>query len=731
MRDHLTKPANNVTLIPYVAAITLSSFLLFLIQPLSAKAMLPLYGGVPAVWNTCMMFFQGMLLAGYFYTYLITRYLSVTSQRLCHLVLIAASALMLPITWNALLVPANLHPILYVIALLFSKISLPLFVISTTAPLVQNWFGRTSHPDASDPYFLYSASNIGSLLALFSFPLLLEPFIGRQLLSYLWSVAYGVFALLIMSIAVKQCNQPVNIIAALSSTEREKICWVQRGHWLLLSFAPSSLLLAVTQYITTNIASTPLLWILPLTLYLLTFIIVFARKPLISHQWMVREMPYFLIFPLITLTQFTHAAPAWQLIVFHLMGFFALAMACHGELAIRRPDKSRLTEFYLWMSLGGFLGGIFNSLIAPLVFHGIYEYYIALCICVLLCPAAIKDNNKQLGFRLPLIIIVILFGTYLLHQHYSQIHYTKQLFAVIELAVITMIILNHQRPKIFALNLAIIFIYAQATARSSYGELIWQSRNFFGVSQVYNDKRLNLHIYIDGVTLHGAQLYPDTSGSKTALTYYQPVDRIANFLSKSFSTDKTVHVAIAGLGAGTISCMFRHDVVTFYEINPTVIKIATNPTMFTYLLNCPPKGGIIAGDARYNINHAPEHYYNIILLDAFSSDVIPAHLLTIDAMNVYLHKLKYNGVLIFNITNTYADLKPLLAAMAKQLHLIALEFDHLPGTPFEYHSNWVVLTKNMAVAEGLHQRFDWKKMIDTESALVWTDDYSNILRVLK
>jgi spermidine synthase len=707
----------------YIVVITLSSFLLFLIQPIAAKTLLPILGGVPAVWNTCMVFFQGVLLAGYLYAYLLSRYLSGRQQCLLHFSLSALSLSMLPVLISHLPPMSNSHPILYVLSTLLATISLPLFLLSATAPLVQNWFGHTNHPDAKDPYFLYSASNTGSLLALISFPLLLEPFIGRQTLSLTWSGLYGAFLLLLLLIGLQQRQQPITLDKNIPNPRR----WQQRGYWLLLSFAPSSLLLAVTQFITTNVASIPLLWILPLALYLISFIIVFSRRPIISHEWIVNQAPYFLIFPLISLTQITFAAPASQLIAFHLLGFFALVMVCHGELAAARPDKLRLTEFYFWMSLGGFMGGMFNSLIAPFIFNDVYEYYIAICLCLFLSPAIAKSKMPLRAWVThPLIIIALLSAAYFVQHYLHPFAYTSLSVTLIEIAAITMIILWHQWPRLFALNVAILFLFSQSLVWSSFGELIWHSRNFFGVSRIYSDRETNLHVYIDGVTMHGAQVLSDTSGKKT-LTYYRPIYQLA----ASFKQDKPINIAIAGLGAGTLSCAFKNTHMTFFEINPAVADIAKTPEFFTYLKECPPQGGIILGDARNEIARTPNHAFDIILLDAFTSDSIPVHLITIDALKLYLSKLSTNGLLIFNVTNTHVDLKPLLYAMAKELNLQILSYDNSPKASLEFPSNWIILTDNQQTADTLKRQYNWRTLSYANPPAAWTDDFSNILRALK
>ena len=719
-----------------IFTITLSSFLLFFIQPLAAKELLPLFGGVPAVWNICMMFFQGLLLLGYGYAYINTRFLTGSLQRIVHFSLIAMSILMLPILWEGMHPAIGSDPAVNVLWLLANKLILPLFVLSSTASLVQYWFGRTNHPHAKDPYFLYSASNVGGLGALLSFPFLFEPFVGLQHLSLYWSAAYCIFALG-LAVTVLQCahhvfspRKPVAVVVA------DEITGWRRLQWLLLSFAPSSLLMGVTQYITTDIVATPLFWILPLTLYLMTFIIAFARKPIISHAWMVREQSFFLIFPLLALGKNAVATNTFELIAFPLLGFFVLAMVCQGELVRTRPRTSHLTEFYLWIALGGFLGSVFNGLIAPLLFNGIYEYYMAFCLCILLRPWPKVNGQYQWrkwDFLLPLLIMTVLAAAYLLYSVYHQASFYKWFDLFVELAIITVIVIWCQRPFRFAACLAVLFVYAQLMPGMTYGHLLWQSRDFYGVTRVYKNDQLDLHILLSGSTVHGLQLLSHPQDFTSAVSYYQPVQDITGLMNKENSSYR---VAIAGLGSGTLSCFFRKsDIVTFYEIDPAIVKVAETPAYFTYLQHCPPQGGIVLGDARLSMANAPSHKLDLVIIDAFSSDSIPVHLITREALALYLEKMSPNGLLLFHISSRHLNFNSVLATLADQMHLEAYwnnaDLSKADNHNFQFVSDWVVLTANKALVKKLTQELHWKKLAFSQKPLVFTDDFSNILRVLK
>lgn len=715
-------------LITCIFATALSSFLLFVIQPLAAKTLLPIFGGVPAVWNICLLFFQGMLLLGYAYAHVIAKFFKLKTQWVMHFLMIMISVSMLPIVFKQLHVN-QLTPALNVLYLLARDLFFPLFIVSSTAPLIQLWYSRTPHLHAEDPYFLYSASNVGSLLALMMFPFLLEPFFGVHNLTQYWSALYAVF-LGMLGLAAWQCR----VVAAPSIKENMKsaVTWQQRCSWLLLSFAPSSLLMAVTQYITTEIVATPLLWILPLTIYLLCFIITFAAKPIISHQWMVREQSLFLIFPLISLSKVTLTLPAWQLILFHLSGFFALVMVCLGELVKKRPDKTALTDFYLWIGIGGFLGGCFNALIAPLIFNNIYEYYVAFCLCLALRPWPKSWHWQHRGWLLSLGIALVLsinYFIFVVHDSLFLQHFPflKWLDLFIVIAVITVIMVYDKQPMRYAVNVAILFFFAQGLPGFGHHDLLWQDRNFFGVTRVYKNDATHLHMLMNGSTLHGLEVVNKPMQFNRLTSYYQPLALVATLKGQE---KNSLQVAIAGLGTGALSCQFRpHDQVSFFEIDPQVIHIANNPQFFTYLTKCPPKK-IMLGDARIQLNSSHEQYDEIII-DVFSSDAIPLHLFTREAVQAYLNKLSPDGVLVFNISNRHVNLAPVLIGIGQQLKMNVLQLQSAPAADlFQLASDWVILTNNQKIIAQLTQH-SWKKVTSDSNVSVWTDDFSNIVRYLK
>lgn len=719
-----------MNLVLSVISIVLGSFLLFVIQPLAAKALLPYFGGVPSVWNVCMMFFQGMLLLGYTYVYFLSRVPRQTLQYWIHFAVALASLIMLPIAWHGVDMAGNMAPALHVLLILLAMLGLPLFVVTATAPLAQAWFSRTKHPHAKDPYFLYASSNIGSLIALFGFPVLLEPWLGLQQLFLGWSILYGVF-LCALSITVFVNLGSLKGKIKKTNISTKTITWQQRGYWVVLSFAPSSLLLAVTQYITTDVASVPLLWIFPLAIYLVAFIIAFSRKPLISHEWIVREQGIFLVFPLLAILAMSNAIPAAQIVACHLVGFFALTLVCVGELVARRPDKSHLEEFYVWMALGGVLGGFFNSIIAPVIFNSIYEYYIAIVLCLLLRPWQQKATEKASllhGAIVPSAVILLLAFSLAIKPLALNLVGDKDLLTLLSMAVIVAIVIIYaRRPIILASSVAILFAFVLTHTSMNAGRLIWQGRSFFGVTRVYSHDDLKLHTLVNGNTLHGMEILGDPGNDNKNITYYSSAKLVGQLYQQNIKR----HIGVVGLGAGTTSCLFnKGDEVSFFEIDPNVVNLAENENYFTYLKRCPPKGGILIGDGRLLIQEKTDHYFDILVIDAFSSDAIPVHLITQEAVKTYLTKLKQDGVIAFHISNRHLNLMYVLSAIKDNLGAYGAEYYEASHHGNILPSNWVVLSRDKSFIERLALLPHWQELKKVNKSFVWTDDFSNILRVM-
>ncbi|RZV49135.1 MAG: class I SAM-dependent methyltransferase, partial [Pseudomonadales bacterium] len=482
---------NRIVPLVYTGTIALSAILLFWVQPMFAKMILPMLGGAPAVWNTSMLLFQATLLAGYAYAHYSTQMLDVRRQSILHLLLLVAAFLVLPIAVAANWSPPTEHsPVAWLIALLAFSIGLPFFVLSATAPLLQKWFAHTNDRDASNPYFLYAASNFGSIIALLLYPVLLEPFLGLNEQSKAWTLGYGVLAILMAACAFLLRRafvaEPGAKQRAVAAELNADVDWRLRTRWVILALVPSSLLLGVTTHITTDIASVPLFWVAPLAIFLMTFVIVFSKRPIIKHKWIVSIHAY-----LVLAFVFVLYVPLLSVrisLLLHLVMFFVTAMLCHGELAKNRPAASHLTEFYLFMSLGGVLGGAFNALLAPVIFNSSLEYPIAIALACALRPVLKEGRGGRiaLDILLPLLVGAAVLVLLMLPDASSWIAENRAA-STITASVIGMVVFGFSpRPLRFALGIAVLLIAMNNLMGNQQSTLLAQ-RNFFGMHTVKQD----------------------------------------------------------------------------------------------------------------------------------------------------------------------------------------------------------------------------------------------------
>ena len=732
--------------------------LLFAVQPMFSKMVLPMLGGTPAVWNTCMLFFQTALLAGYLYAHVTTKWLDVRKQSLLQLVLFALTFLTLPVAVASGWKPNGSEmPVWWLAGLLTVSLGAPFFMLSTGAPLLQRWFSESGHPAAANPYFLYAASNLGSMVALLAYPLLLEPHLRLAQQSELWTIAYVLLVLLIASCAYvvrrgmvgaaalePSATRPVaadaiaadvdafNAMPVATETAEHLSVW-RRARWVLLSFVPSSMLLAVTTYLATDVASIPLLWIVPLALYLLTFVIVFARKVVIfRHTFAVWLQPPFVLILAVAIAlmmqrSVTALAPT------HLAAFFLTALVCHGELAKDRPSVSHLTEFYLWMSVGGVLGGVFNVIVAPQIFDSVLEYPIAIILAALLRPTLAKrsDTDRVLDFVLPAILCALI--VVLMRSGFPPPKWGAKAPVWI-FGVYALVVLCFQRHSLrFALGVAAIFVGA-ALGRGKDETLLFRGRSFFGVYRVMAYPKH--HALQNGTTTHGGQsIYPQFA--REPLTYYHREGPLGQSFAWLMRKNPDRRVAIVGLGTGTVACYGHSDEKwTFYEIDPLIERIAFNPKYFTYLRDCPPTKRIILGDARLSMTQAPDSSYNFIVLDAFSSDAIPVHLMTREALQLYLRKLAPGGSIAFHISNRYLNLEPVLVELARDAKLAGIVGADTAITPaqsmsYKMNSRWIVLSRKASDHALLAIQPGWYVLAPKADVGVWTDDFSNVFSVFR
>jgi hypothetical protein len=745
-------------LIVYALAIFVSALLLFIVEPMFARMILPLLGGSPSVWNTAVVFYQAMLLLGYVYAHAATRWLGVRRQAALHVLLLLLPLLALPIGIPAGWVPpTQTNPALWLLALLLVAVGLPFFVVSASSPLLQTWFAATRHRAAADPYFLYAASNVGSMLALLAYPLLIEPSLGLREQSWLWAGGYLLLAALIGVCAVLVRRAPAAPIAATPAGAPpapavEPLSVRRRGRWVLLAFVPSSLMLSVTTYLSTNIAPIPLLWVIPLAIYLLTFILVFMRRPILPHALVLRALPI-VILPLIITLVAQATQPIWLLIGLHLVVFFVATMACHGAIARDRPPPAHLTEFYLWMSAGGVLGGLFNALLAPLLFTTVIEYPLVLVLACILLET--KDQRRKtntssdtsvvrppsfvlrpwlLDLGLPAaigaLVVVAILGARSAGMSDTPLG-LGLMFGVPSLLCFSL----SRRPLRFGLAIGVILL-ASTLHTSGQGQVLHAERSFFGIHRVLLDATGQFHSLAHGSTRHGMQSLDPVSRDEP-LTYYSRGGPIGQVLADLSGRHPGVRVAAIGLGAGSLACYKQPDQQwTFYEIDPSVVRIARDPAYFTYLGDCAPEAGMVLGDARLSLTSAPDHGYDLIVLDAYSSDSIPMHLITREALALYMRKLAPGGVLAFHISNLYLDLKPALGNLAADAGLAGLSRDDLVISAEEQASGkngsqWAIMGRSASDLGAPAGDPRWLPLAPQPGTAVWTDDYSSILSAFR
>jgi len=684
-----------------------------------------------------MLFFQVLLLAGYSYVLFTTAWIGPRKQAVLHVVIVLLSTLYLPLTLTGSFgsVSEQKYPALWLFAYLLSAIGVPIFLISTTSPLLQKWFTWTGHVSANDPYFLFAVSNAGSLLALISYPLLLEPNLKLSRQSQLWVVGYVVFLVLsLVCVLLLWKSSRSENVDDVQTVQKSPITLTRRLYWILLAFIPASLLFGVTSYVTTEIAPTPLLWTIPLALYLVTFILAFARKLTLPERLLNTALGGLAL--LLTLVIVANATePTTAIVLLHLSFFFVAALVCHGSLASDRPHATRLAEFYLCVAIGGMFGGLFNTLIAPMAFKTLIEYPLVIVLACLIRPREITDDSSRdrlLDFVLPLGAGLVTIGLVFLVNQYD----VRPAVAVAIIFGIPLVIINHRfrnRPVRFALALGAVMlgsvVYSETINRTLHDE-----RNFFGTLSVRLDPSGATRILFHGNTIHGRQfINPSLQGEP--LSYFHREGPLGQIFNAFNDHPASPNVAVVGLGAGSMACYSRPDQNwTFYEINPAVISIAQNREYFTYLQKCavgPTK--IILGDARLQLQNAPDHHYGLIVLDAFNSDAIPVHLMTQEAIALYMSKLATGGMLAFHISNRSLKLNTVLADLAGRNSSVSLSFADGEYDPVRGKdpSEWLVMAQQSPALDSLAQNPRWRALQSREDADVWTDDFSNILRVFR
>ncbi len=692
-----------------------------------ARMALPTLGGAPSVWNTALVFYQGTLLLGYLYAHWASK--AISNRRLIwvHAVVLLLALVSLPIRLPMIgRPPTSGSPILWLLTQFTVGIGLPFFAVSTTSPLIQRWFSHIGHRQSDNPYFLYAASNLGSLLALILYPILVEPQFKLAEQSLAWSMGYGLLILLIVScmVLVVRKDPEIERHHAESQPKAESILIRRRFRWILLAFVPSSLLMGVTTHITTEIAAVPLLWVLPLSIFLLTFIFCFSDRQLIKHRYIRAALPIFVGLPLlVTIGGFRE--PKWIAMLIGFVSFFVCTMFCHGELAKDRPSPARLTDFYLTISLGGVLGGLFCGFVAPIIFKQVYEYPLTLVLCAALIPSR---GSRTYIFEIPFPILTALAGVLSLLWLKNTPNWNEYQTWRAMIAPLIFAILSFGSPVRLSLSIATLamvplFFGPVASHR------VYQSRSFFGTIIVREFSQVNMLSH--GTTLHGEQ-WKLPFYAKRAVSYYSESGPVGDiFLRRAVPRDASV--GVVGLGVGTLTAYSQPDQSWFiFEIDPNVVKVASDPKYFTYLQNSASKPQIVLGDARLTMSSLDQKF-DYIFLDAYSSDAVPIHLITKEAFSLYKSKLKPGGLIAVHVSNRYMNLWPVVTRNGNELGMIVRRRHDgdIFGDPTKNASEWLILVNDVLDLGNLRQNKNWEANDVDARFKTWTDDRSSILEVLK
>ena len=721
----------------FVATIFIGSFLLFLVQPMVARMALPYFGGASNVWNSAMLVYQALLLAGYAYAHWLSR-LAFRKQAIVHLALFALFALTLPIALAQMQAPAPGWEVLWVPLLLVLTVGPVFFIVSAQAPLMQRWFA--ADPQAGEPWALYAASNLGSFSGLIAYPLLAEPLLPLAAQSGAWAIGYLALALFVAACAWARWTA-----AAPRETEGERpaalkpIPWRRKLLWLALAAVPSGLMLSTTTHLTTDIFAMPLLWVIPLGLYLLSFVVAFA-----DTRWPAKVMVW--VAPPIMLlagglTMISRNTGSVTLGIASVILLFAVATSLHTRLYDLRPAPEKLTTFYLVMSLGGALGGAFTAILAPVLFDWVWEHPILVLAAALLMPMpAMLDWRRLPGLETDMarfvafaLLGLAIFIAWLLANTMGEddraIH---RLGLTVMLALVGMLLAAWRWKFVAVLAVLMLVQGGIKTVMTSWEGL--RTRSYFGVYTVLDYPESKLRMLVHGSTLHGQQ-WTDPALARIPSAYYGPGSGAALVLENmpDFARDKA-HVGVLGLGAGTLACFAKPEQDwTFYEIDPAILEMSRDGT-FTYLELCAPDAPVVLGDARLEVAAAPRGSFDVLLIDAFSSDSVPLHLITREAVQVYLDALGPDGIVLMHISNRYVELEPIVSAIARDLGLAARIRNDFPQDMRGYTgTSWIALSKSaasLAHVEQAQPEMEWQALA-APADRAWTDDYASILGYIR
>ncbi|MEE9329801.1 MAG: fused MFS/spermidine synthase, partial [Parvularculaceae bacterium] len=689
------------------------------------------------------VFFQATLLAGYIYAHLLSKYVPLHWQVLVHGGALSLGVFFLPLAiatgWTP---PAEGTQAGWLIALFAVSIGAPFFAISANAPLLQRWFSHTDHPLADNPYFLYAASNAGSLIALCLYPILIEPMLRLQQQTALWANGYQALIIIILGAGLIGILRQATGLKMSPDTQSSAsvtlpaLDWPQRLLWIFLAFVPSSLMLGVTSHMTNNIASAPFLWIIPLALYLLTFVIVFANRPLITSEQLKRLFPAVIVIAFIG--GFILKTMVLLSITVSLVCYFLIALFCHARLVESRPAATRLTEFYIWMSVGGVLGGMFNALLAPVLFNGIYEYLLVLWLADLAVPRAnnpigdrIKKYKRLAFYALP---------AFVLYHILKSTGIDLRLAAIISgLIFLTGLGRIRQQGRLVLIDMAIMIGLVLVLPRF-LDPVVYKHRSFFSVITVKKLDRPygDVHKLIHGDTVHNFQLR-DPALQTIPLAYYAKGNTFERALTAVRARHDNLNVAMIGLGAGAMACYEKpRDNWTYFEIDPAVVNMANDPMIFSYMAQCSISADIRIGDARLTISSLAPNSQDFLIIDAFTSDSIPSHLITREALALYQSRLKPDGVIFFHTSNRVADVSSVVVRLAEDagwasryIMRSATDFMDTPYNEFITPSTGVMVGRPADIEALLGDDRLWSPYDASPYVGVWSDDYSSIIGTIR
>lgn len=730
-----TGTRRRLVAVTYFSAALLGAALLFGLEPLFVKMALPFFGGAPAVWNVAFGFFTTMLLAGYLYAHALAR-LTVRLQIIVHAGVLLAAAALLPVRAAPPPMPGAAAPALSLFFLLFERIGLPFLALSATAPLVQSWFSLTTL--SRDPYRLYVASNVGSFVALFAYPFVVEPFTGLALQSRLWAIGYGVFALTMLACglgAVTGASSPLERGVVLRAAPGPLADAPRlRATWVVLAAVPAILMLGLTSHLTAEVASLPFVWTAPLALFLLAYAVAFSGlrwRPLLSLT------PYFVL-PVVVLLTVHEKLIAVAYVALSLAALFFLTLGVIGRMADERPPPEHLTGFYLWIAAGGALGAMLAAFVAPLILPSVGEYPLAIVLSSLLLPSGTSESDSAVlrWVKGASVAVALVAATWFLTRVAPLEGGDTQGTLLVWVTLAAGVCLTFVDRRIrFGLCIGALLLYG-TLLRDPGGPIIGRERNFFGPKQITADPYNYYHFFVSGGTMHGIQAV-DPAKATEPRAYYSRSGPLGDVFSAGADRFSGRSIAAVGLGIGSVACYGKkRQSWSFYEIDPAVVDIARDPRFFTTLASCAPDARIVLGDARLSLEREAPKGYALIVLDAYNSDQVPAHLLTQEAMTVYLRHLASDGVLAFHTSNRHFDLAPVLAALADDAGLMALQRDDEALAPEDVQnakmpSSWVVMTRRGYMLPNFSASPRWHALSRNSDLPLWTDDYSSLARILR